>query len=739
MDDVDEIVAEFLVESYENLDQLDRDLVSLEQDPGSRELLSSIFRTIHTIKGTSGFLAFGRLESVTHVGEHLLSELRDAKRDMTQSTASALLAMVDTVRLLLAAIESTGDEGDVDVAATVQALEAIRDGDGAPETGTGTMPPPHVDPPAPSSTDVDPLVQSDTPTTSVTEPLDVIEVPASPVPTAAAPVEARTSVADSTVRVDVDLLDSLMDLVGELVIARNQIVRWAGDAPDSDVQRSAQRLNLVASELQEGVMRTRMQSVDQLWQKLPRVVRDLGVQCGREVTLTMSGNETELDRTVLEAIKDPLTHLVRNAVDHGIEPPDVRVAAGKPAQGTLALRALQEGGHVVLEISDDGAGINPARVGQIAVERGVVTAEELARLNVHETQELIFRPGFSTASSVTMVSGRGVGMDVVRTNIERIGGTVDLLSQPGHGTTVRVKIPLTLAIIPALLVENGSLTYAIPQANLVELVRLDTERQQLEQVAGAPVYRLRGQLLPVIDLAEQMGGTSTLGATAELNLVVLHNDGFQFGLVVEQVLDTQEIVVKPLSTLLAHLDCYAGASVMGDGSLALILDVRGLAHRVSGPTTSSRAATTVDGDDDDLPPSRDLLVVSLGGGVTAAVDLPSVSRLEEIEASAIEQAGDIRAVQYRGGLLPIVDLPHSLSVGPPHGAILTVVVCEADGATVGLVVDHVIDVASTTDTVSPLGRRRWIDGTLVLHGSLTQIVSVPSVAAHIYPQGALSV
>jgi two-component system chemotaxis sensor kinase CheA len=416
---IDEIVAEFLVESHENLDQLDRDLLALERNPDSRDLLAGVFRTVHTIKGTSGVLAFSRLEQLTHVGESLLSRLRDGTTALTDARSTALLQMVDAIRGLLAEIEATGSEGDADhreLLATLSALLEDGGGDTTPEAVEGAL-----------------------------------EAQAQ------ARATAHRSAVDGSVRVDVELLDSLVRLVGELVVARDQLVSClaVGQDPTQDtganssLERSASRLSLITGQLQEQVLKTRMQPVDAVWSKMPRVVRHLARTCGRQVRLEMEGRETEVDRSVLEAIKDPLMHLVRNAVDHGIERPEDRVKAGKPAEGVLTLRAHRQDGQVHLEVSEDGAGIDPWRIAANALELGLVSQAQLGSMSCREILDLIFLPGFSTAPAVTNVSGRGVGMDVVKTRIEAIGGSVDVLSTVGVGSTFRLTIPLTLAIIPA--------------------------------------------------------------------------------------------------------------------------------------------------------------------------------------------------------------------------------------------------------------------------------------------------
>ncbi|KQW46082.1 chemotaxis protein CheA [Nocardioides sp. Root1257] len=684
MDEIDEIVQEFLVESHENLDQLDRDLVALEREPGSRDLLGSIFRTIHTIKGTSGFLAFGQLESVTHVGENLLARLRDGKMSMSPQTTDVLLAMVDTVRDLLATIEQTGGEGDTDVSVVVGHITAILDGK-APEPVAAPAPEPVAEP-------VVDLVP-EAPVVPALVPVAQAPVAAEPVVEHEDPVHRRT-VADSSIRVDVDLLDTLMRLVGELVLTRNQIVRQAGDQQDVDLMRSSQRLNLIASELQEGVMKTRMQPIDNLWSKLPRVVRDLGANCGKQVSLTMVGKETELDRTLLEAVKDPLTHLVRNGVDHGLESPEDRVAAGKPAEGVLTLRAYHQGGQVVVEVSDDGAGIDSEKVAAKAVERGLRTQAQIAQMSPTDVLQLIFVPGFSTAAAVTNVSGRGVGMDVVKTNIEGIGGTIEVESVVGRGTTCRLRIPLTLAIVPALTVECAGDRYAIPQVSLLELVSLDADRaaNAVEDINGASVYRLRGTLLPLVRLAEVLGVESDR-SDGHVVIAVLQAEGKRFGLVIDRVLSTEEIVVKPLGSQMKAIGTYSGATILGDGRVALILDVQALARRV----LNADALELDDTDDHDTravtAESLRLLVAGLGGGRKVAIPLSSVTRLENFDQSAVERIGNREVVQYRGGILPVVRLNNYYgAISDREGDELVVVIYTVGDRSVAIAVDEIVDI-----------------------------------------------
>jgi len=486
MNDSD-IVKDFLVESYENLDRLDRDLVGLEKNPRDKEALAGVFRTIHTIKGTCGFLGFNKLEKVAHVGENLLTRLRDGLLTLNPEITTALLGMVDAVRQMLKEIQSTGQDGEVDYPELRETLTRLQQAgaNAAPQTVAGDSPA-HQEIPLPAPKEaVAAAAAKVQPQGAISgqllepAPLRAPEAePARPDEVTGAqptPESRHRDTAADTIRVGVNVLDKLMTLVGELVLARNQLLQISNTVDDTSLQAVSQRMNLIATELQEQVMKTRMQPIGNIWGQFPRTVRDVALGCGKKVGIEMEGKETELDKTIIEAIKDPLTHLVRNSVDHGIELPEDRVKAGKNPVGRLILRAFHEGGQVNIEISDDGAGLNVERIRKKAVDRGVITADQAARMTEREIFNLIFLPGFSTADKVTNVSGRGVGMDVVKTNVERIGGTVDVQSGLGRGTTVRVKIPLTLAIIPALVVTCGGDRYAIPQVSLLELVRLEAD------------------------------------------------------------------------------------------------------------------------------------------------------------------------------------------------------------------------------------------------------------------------
>jgi len=767
VDGMDEIVHEFLVESYENLDQLDQDLVALESAPTSRELLSSIFRTVHTIKGTSGFLGYANLERVSHVGENLLAELRDGVRLMDQPTTDVLLALVDTLRAILDAIEG-GRGDDHDVEPTIARIEALQAG-GAADSAPSDEP---ADPPAPEAAEVptaaaleEPAPVGAPPTdespaepepSAVPEPhaesaqsgapeqpvVDEVAPPAPPAATspvrkvigkrsdqtAATPADPGEHVrhaADSAIRVDVELLDSLMRQVGELVLVRNQIDRLADLAEEAELSRSAQRLSLIASELQEGVMKTRMQPIDHVWNKMPRVVRDLAAALERKVSLTMLGGETELDRSLLEAIKDPLTHLVRNAVDHGIESPAERAAAGKSEQGAVTLRAYHAGGQVVVEITDDGRGIDADAVAASALAKGLRTEEQIRAMSTQEIQHLLFLPGFSTAKAVTNVSGRGVGMDVVRTKIEAIGGSVDVESEVGTGTTWRLRIPLTLAIMPALTVQCATETFAIAQTNLLELVAVDPA--QFEHVGSSPVFRLRGALLPLVDLAEVLGLESQVDDTCVI--AVLQADDQRFGLVVDRVLNNEEIVVKAISSRLKQIGLYSGATVLGDGAVALILDVQAIARRTlvgeSGELLRvAAAAETVETTAQD---GEQMLVVTIGEERRVAMPLSAVTRLEHMASDRVERVGSREVIQYRGDLLPLVRLDRVLGAPLSPREEMLLVVLTYEGASAAVVVGEIVDIVVDDPAHHSDLEDTGLTGSTVLHDRVTELLDLPQL------------
>jgi len=727
-----QLIKDLIIESNEGLDRLDHELLALEKGSGHPDAFNIIFRVIHTIKGTAGCIGLGKIEAVAHVGENLLSLLRDDQLKLSPPMIAALLAYSDALKEMMRSLEQTGQEGTRDYSPLLEKLKQLQTGDSASVAA----------PAAPAAQcwglyDDEPAAPEKTVPAAAEKAAPV--VPAKTAPAKAAPAEAPLaraggSISDNAIRVEVGQLDRLMNLVGELVLARNQILQFTSESKEPTLLNASQRLNIITTELQESVMKTRMQPIENIWAKFPRIVRDVACDLGKQVRLVMEGNETELDRTIIEAIKDPLLHIIRNSMDHGFETPAARVAAGKPAEGVLLLRAFHEGGQVNIEISDDGDGINVGRVKQKAVEKGLVTTEAAGRMSDREAFNLIFLPGFSTAERVTNVSGRGVGMDVVKTNIEKIGGSVDILSKAGLGTTLKIKIPLTLAIIPALIVTSGGERFAIPQVSLLELVRLEVEqaRKSIELLYGSAVYRLRGQLLPLIYLNRELKlkPPGAEKSSEAVQIVVVQADGRQFGMIVDEINDTEEIVVKPLSKQLKGIACFAGATIMGDGRVALILDVMGLAQYAK---VISEVHDRALGDQakkaESVGVKQSFLVFDAGRHAHMAIALSSVARLEEFPRRLVEQAGGQEVVQYRGQILPLIHVGGYL----PGGAVsaprdpMQVVVYTESGRSVGLVVEHICDIVEETLKVRLDQRRAGIAGSAVIQDKVTDLLDVPGI------------
>lgn len=733
-----QLITDLLIESFEGLERFDRELLALEKGTRDGETLNTIFRVIHTIKGTAGCIGLGRIEATAHVGESLLSLLRDGKLQTSSDMISALLALSDALRGMLRHIEAHGNEGEANHQPLLDRLQALQN-----PAAASTAP---VALPAVANTNNDRdgfglFDDADGPST-VTVPV-AAEPAAAHFSAAPAPLPddrpavadgARASVAESAIRVDVAQLDRLMNMVGELVLARNQIIQNVGQPDPTALLAAAQRLNLITTELQGGVMKTRMQPIGNVWAKFPRIVRDLSHELGKKISLVMEGQETELDRTIIEAIKDPLTHIVRNAIDHGLELPAARVAAGKPEEGRLVLRAFHEGGQVNIEFTDDGQGINVARVKAKAVQRGLVPADQAARLTDREVFNLIFLPGFSTTEKVTNLSGRGVGMDVVKTNIEKIGGSVDVHSTAGRGTTLKIKIPLTLAIIPALIVTSGGERFAIPQVSLLELVRLEGEdaQRKIETLYNAPVYRLRGQLLPLVYLNRHLGLKPAAGGDDAVSIVILQADGRQFGLVVDTINDAEEIVVKPLGKQLKGLACFAGATIMGDGRVALILDVLGVAQQASVIAEArDRGLAEADTGREARDDRQTLLLFETGHGRPMALPLSLVARLEEVPGSGVERSGRQEVVQYRGQIMPLIRVGQFVGDEPDSSVdsadLLQVIVHSAHGRSIGLIVSKISDVVHETLTVRRASAREGILGSAVIQERVTDLLDLENV------------
>jgi two-component system chemotaxis sensor kinase CheA len=737
---MDDLLREFLTETGEHLDTVDVELVRFEQDPNNQAILSHIFRLVHTIKGTCGFLGLPRLEALAHAAETLMGKFRDGM-PVTSEAVTLILSTLDRIKSLLGELERNAAEplgSDEDL---IGRLEQMAMADvasppvAAPTVETAGSPAHQVLERAlrPGEVPLDELERAFIETAGPEEPAVAVAapVPASEKKSAEAePGEGEVLLSKvQTIRVNVDTLEHLMTMVSELVLTRNQLLEISRRINDNGYKVPLQRLSHVTAELQEGVMKTRMQPIGNAWQKLPRVVRDLSGELAKKIELVMQGADTELDRQVLEVIKDPLTHMVRNSADHGIEAPAERVAVGKPERGIVRLNAYHEGGTITIEIADDGRGLDYGAIRRKAVEQGLASEAEVERMSEAQVAKFIFHPGFSTAKKVTAVSGRGVGMDVVKTNIELIGGTVEIRSEAGRGTTFTIKIPLTLAIVAALIVSSKNQRFAIPQVAVLELVRVTPQSEHsIERINGTPVMRLRDRLLPIVPLSQVLRLAD--GEGADEGFVVVTQVGRErFGILVDGVFHTEEIVVKPMSTKLRHIQLFSGNTILGDGAVVLIIDPNGLARMVG--TGAGENQLRSDDPAEEGRTNEDevvtLLVFRGGGEALKAVPLSLVTRLEEIDATKIEWLGGRPLVQYRGRLMPLVAADETLAIRRDGTQALVVF---SDGERMmGLAVDEIVDIVDDKLDIELLAERSDLVGSAVIRGRATEVVNV----AHYLP------
>jgi two-component system chemotaxis sensor kinase CheA len=718
---MDDLLREFLTETNESLDRVDAELVRFEQEPNNGEILGNIFRLVHTIKGTCGFLSLPRLEALAHAAEGLIGKFRDGL-PVTTEAVTLVLVTIDRIKSILDAIETDESEpagDDVDLIGRLNRLAAAHPvAPRAPLDVAALRRAAIVD-----DDTADEKPPRDTRTAERFQPEKAVAVkPASE----RSEDERGERLANHSIRVHIETLDHLMNTVSELVLTRNQLLEIVRRHEDSDFKVPLQRLSNVTAELQEGVMKTRMQPIGNAWQKLPRIVRDLSAELGKEIELEMHGAETELDRQVLELVKDPFTHMVRNCADHGIETPAERLVADKPRHGTIRLSACHQGGHIIIEIADDGRGLDLARIRAKAVEDGVADDAGIAAKSDAEIGNFIFMPGFSTASNITSISGRGVGMDVVRANIEQIGGTVDLQSTAGAGTTFTIKIPLTLAIASALIVEAGVERFAIPQLSVLELVRVaNGGEHHIERIKDTRVLRLRNKLLPLIGLKELLG----LGPSADdKGFVVVTQVGSQtFGIVVDGVFHTEEIVIKPLSSKLRHITVFSGTTILGDGTVIMIVDPNGMAQALGRVAPLHEDVVTDQAEvvaEDDLTP---LLLFRAGSRQPKAVLLSLVARLEEVDCRRIEASDGQYLVQYRDQLMPLIRIDGGQL--KQDGAVPVLVFSDRDRR-MGLIVDEIIDIVEQRLDIEVASERPGLIGYAVIKGSATEIVDI----AHFLPQ-----
>ncbi len=734
----EDILQDFITEAKESLEKLDEEFVELEQDPQNTEILKSIFRTMHTLKGTAGFFGFKTLEGIAHFAEDILSKLRDGLVVADEEIIDMLLQAVDHIKAIVAHIEEHKQEPVEDtyleflVTLSNFADKVARKAQG----GTPSEAPAKEKPPAeePASPEKEPEKAAQEKAEKREEPErkepekkpEAAEVrPVSPEPPRKEAPKAppQVTLTETHIRVDVKLLDHLMNLAGELVLARNRLVQLANQKVDPELMQATQTLSLVTTEMQEAIMKTRMQPIGNVFNKFPRIVRDLARSTGKKVNLHIEGADTELDRSIIEAIKDPLTHLVRNSIDHGIEPPEERAQLNKPPVGTLVMRAFHEGGQVIIEIEDDGRGIDTEKVKRKAVEKGLITPEEAERMSDHEALNLIFKPGFSTAEKVTNISGRGVGMDVVKTNIERLGGSIEIRSVKGAGTTVRIKIPLTLAIVPALIVVSGGERYAIPQVSLKELVNIEDPEKEIHRIGQSEFYRLRGNIIPLVRLAKVLGQSDGQARS----LVILTSGTMDFGLLVDEVRDSEEIVVKPLDRFLKGIPIYAGATIMGDGKVALILDVVGLSRHVGFRAEEARKALEEEKKRKDTSrESHFILLFNVHPEEQFAIPLSLVSRLDKIKAESLEYVGGKELVQYKGHSVPVIRLENYLPIQPlPEQEEYNLLLFEENEKMVAVLVSQILDSIETDlELDEDIYRTEGILGNRIINGRTTIFVDI---------------
>jgi two-component system, chemotaxis family, sensor kinase CheA len=756
---MDDLLREFLTETSESLDTVDVELVHFEQDPNNAKILDNIFRLVHTIKGTCGFLGLPRLEALAHAAETLMGKFRDGM-PVTGDAVTLILSTIDRIKQILDQLEKDQQEpagADQDLIGDLERM-VIDATAAAPVAPPAAPPEPAAAPPAPAAAAAQ---ASGTLAYQVLErPLRVGEVsldelerafretagptsapaaapaakagkPAPGKPAADKPAGGKddeeksdSKIANQTLRVNVETLEHLMTMVSELVLTRNQLLEIARRHENTDFKVPLQRLSSVTAELQEGVMKTRMQPIGNAWQKLPRIVRDLSSELGKQIELDMRGADTELDRQVLELIKDPLTHMVRNSADHGLEMPADRRAVGKPEKGTIRLAAYHEGGHIIIEISDDGRGLNTARIKEKAIENRIVTEAAAEKMTEAQIHKFIFAPGFSTAAQVTSVSGRGVGMDVVRTNIDQIGGTIEVKSNPGQGSSFVIKIPLTLAIVSALIVEAAGDRFAIPQLAVIELVRAQSNSEhKIERIKDAPVLRLRDKLLPLIHLKSLLKIDNGENSEPENGFIVVTQVGREtFGIVVDGVFHTEEIVVKPMSTRLRHISMFSGNTILGDGSVIMIIDPNGIAKSVG--TAAVHNAMQDEAAQEGVANDEmvSMLIFRAGAAQPKAVPLSLVTRLEEIDAKKIEMSNGRPLIQYRGLLMPLIRVAPDMQLRTEGTQPL--LVFSDEGRSMGLVVDQIIDIVEDRLNVEVPSDTAGILGSAVIKGQATEIIDV---------------
>ncbi len=810
----DEILQGFIEESLEHLADIENDLLAIEEGGADIdvELVNKVFRAAHSIKGGAGFMGLTVIQDLAHAAENVLGQIRAGKLIPNPDIINVLLLAADELQHL---IEDVGTSNAADISSHTAALNTIFEGGEAPTAAPrqerAAKPAPvaaepvkeeQIEPVKEVQVEVEPEEEQIEVATEEAESVEEQDQDETMAQETASASRARRGAAvapqktDTTIRVTVSLLDQLMNLAGELVLSRNQLLQTITSGDVRNAEAVGQRIDLVTSELQEAIMLTRMQPIGNVFNKFPRVVRDLSKKLSKQIDLTIVGKDVELDKTIIEAINDPLTHLIRNSVDHGIETPADRLKKGKDARGLIVLKAYHAAGQVVIEISDDGKGLDGDMLAEAAVKKGLITADQAKVMSEKERINLILLPGFSTAKKVTDVSGRGVGMDVVKTNLDQLGGSIEIDSEVGKGTTISIKLPLTLAIIPCQIVMTGGERYAIPQVNLEELLRIPAAKvkERVERVGDAEVVRLRGNLLPLIRMANvfdieptyydpltdetkqdrreniadprsrktplfreetpetqaprdtskdipRRQGERRQSPASALNIVVVSTGAMKYGLIVDRLHDSEEIVIKPLGRHLQQCQGYAGATIMGDGRIALILDVSNIA-RMAGLTSldgSERASELAEAAKEAITKTRDrqaLLTFSSSPTEQFGVPLNQVERVEKIKRTDIEEIGGRRVMQYRGGSLPLISIDEVASVLPlADRDDFLVIVFHLAGKDIGLLATGPIDAIEISAEIDDVTlKQTGIMGSTIIGNKTTMLVSIFEIVQTVNPQ-----
>lgn len=688
---MDDLIADFVSECRDMLESLGGEIVAWEAQPQDRARLDSIFRFVHTVKGNCGFFEFPRLEALSHAAEDALADVRAGRRQPDPALVSAVLAVIDRIGEMVEVIAAgqplpEGDDGDL--------IEALKPGAEQPTQ------------------------------------------PAQPAPSANPVANAFASgAAPRTIRLSVDLLDRMMSGVSDLVLARNELARRLRDSStDVAVDGAFERMSGIIAEMRDAITRTRMQRIESLFVGLPRMVRDLSGELGRQVLVDIDGGDVELDREMIEMIRDPLTHIVRNAVDHGIEPPAERLKAGKREIGLLSVSARQSGNQILIDIVDDGRGIDARRLVDKAIAAGIVDKAEAARLSHKEQLQLIFEAGLSTAQAVTSISGRGVGMDVVRSNVERIGGIVEVESKGGQGTRMTLRVPLTLTIIPALTVSIGSQHFAIPRVAIEEIVRAGGESVELSHVGGAGIVTIRGRRVPEIVLADVLGLASPLADNERTLIVLKPAGGDVYALAVDRVHDHEELVVKPAAPAVMATGLYAGTTLADDGSPILLFDPAGLA-RVGGVRfeAQERSVRLLE---EAAPAAAEeqtpILLFRDRDGARRAIRLGIVDRIEEVAGSAVRVSAGKMRVQLGDDILPLAGIDR-----PPAADEKVRLFRLSDGAVqMGLAFREVIDLDAIAEAVIPADVPGPVEGVTLVAGEPAELVDAHWLFADYAPNAA---